>query len=883
VSENHRDDDKTHTHIPLVKDTTVGHYRIVEKIGAGGMGEVYLAEDTELDRKVALKFLPHHLCQDEDCRTRFKREAQAAAKLSHPNIIHVYEVSEYQGRPFFAMEHVEGRSLKEFSSGKDLSIEQILELAIQICEGLHAAHEKGVVHRDIKPSNILIDSHGRAKIVDFGLASVVGKDHLTKTGSTLGTIGYMSPEQVRGQEIDHRSDLFSLGVVLYELVTKQNPFKRDSEAATLKAVSDDLPEPLARFKSGLPEGLQSIIDKSLEKDVKTRYQHADGMLSDLMRVKRSIESGQMSVSGHAAADRKSRMWWLAAALIIVAVIVLITMQPWQTATESEEPDKIMLAVLPFENLGDAEDEYFADGMTGEIISRLSCLDNLGVISRKSVYAYKDMQKTIPEIASELGVGFILEGTIRWDHSGDSSRIRVTPELIEVATDAHLWSDRYDRTLTGVLEVQADIASQVVEALGVTLGSDEQGELARMPTTNIKAYDAYMRALKYNVYYPEEARAAIELYEKAINLDSEFVDAYGQLSSVCIWLVRLGEDTDGKLLDKARTSIDAAQKINPGNRDYLMALAAYEYYINLDYEKALVTCRQVQSRFPNDGLAYRMSAAILRRQGKWDDCLVDMEAAARLNPREVLWEYGVTLQLIRRFDTAMAVFDRLLSLEPGHDFALRSKAELLMNWKGDLYGARRFIEEAQQKYGGGPGSNFMLVGINVRLGDYDQALSYLIAPVLGRQLNLDDFYLSKAEVLEYAGKKQQSRAYYDSALTFLDSHVVQGSPMAEAIYLISRAIALAGLENFEEAIEVAERAVTLLPVSRDHADGPVILEGLALVYIKTGRETEAIAILEELLSIPSNITPRKLELSPEYDPLRDHPRFKALLEKYDTAN
>ncbi len=313
------DDDKTRSFTPLAAGTQVSHYRIVEKIGAGGMGEVYLAEDTKLNRNVALKFLPSHLCQDEDCRKRFKREAQAAAKLDHPNIIHVYEVSEFMGRPFFAMQHVEGLSLREFSSDKDPSIEQILELSIQICEGLNDAHEKGVTHRDIKPSNILIDSHGRAKIVDFGLASVVGTDQLTKTGSTLGTVGYMSPEQVQGKNVDHRSDLFSLGVVLYELITQQNPFKRDSEAATLKAVSDDLPEPIARFKSGLPDGLQAIIDKALEKDVKTRYQHADGMLSDLTRVKRSQDSTQVVVAPGA------RKYWWNHYVVPAAVILVIAM------------------------------------------------------------------------------------------------------------------------------------------------------------------------------------------------------------------------------------------------------------------------------------------------------------------------------------------------------------------------------------------------------------------------------------------------------------------------------------------------------------------------------------------------------------------------------
>src|SRR5512136_2994196 len=225
------DDDKTRSFVFLTGGTMVSHYRIIEKIGAGGMGDVYLAEDTELNRQVALKFLPLHLCQDAECRARFKREAQAAAKLDHPNIVSVFEVGEFQGRPFFSMQHVEGHSLKEVIAGKTMPLDRVIEIGIQICDGLQAAHEQGITHRDIKPSNILIDSHGRARIVDFGLASVLGSEQLTKTGSTLGTIGYMSPEQVKGERVDHRTDLFSLGVVLYELITGHAPFKAETEAA----------------------------------------------------------------------------------------------------------------------------------------------------------------------------------------------------------------------------------------------------------------------------------------------------------------------------------------------------------------------------------------------------------------------------------------------------------------------------------------------------------------------------------------------------------------------------------------------------------------------------------------------------------------------------
>jgi serine/threonine protein kinase len=284
------DDDKTRTHVLLTSGTMVSHYRIIEKIGAGGMGEVYLAEDTELNRKVALKFLPPHLCQDADCRTRFKREAQAAAKLNHPNIVTIYEVSEFNGRPFFAMEHVEGQSLRDLIKAKELPIERVIELAIQICEGLHKAHQSGIVHRDVKPANILIDADGRAKILDFGLASVTGSDHLTKTGSTLGTIGYMSPEQAKGEEVDQRSDIFSLGVVLYEMITSKSPFKTDNDAATLRNITDQEPEPLARYKAGVSSELQIIISKALQKDGALRYQHADELSADLKSVRSTGET-----------------------------------------------------------------------------------------------------------------------------------------------------------------------------------------------------------------------------------------------------------------------------------------------------------------------------------------------------------------------------------------------------------------------------------------------------------------------------------------------------------------------------------------------------------------------------------------------------------------
>ena len=284
MPENQHDEDQTISFVPLTEGAKVGHYTIISKIGAGGMGEVYLAEDTKLNRKVALKFMPVHMAGNADLRSRFIREAQAAAKLDHPNIVPVYEVGEYQGRPYFAMAHIEGRSLRDIIKEGKLGTDEAVGLAMQILEGLQKAHDAGVVHRDIKPGNIIIDKDNRARLVDFGLAMVCGEEKLTKTGSTLGTVGYMSPEQVEGKKCDHRSDLFSVGVILYEMLTGRRPFEGDNDAAIARAITDSTPEPIARFKSGTTGETQQIVDKALSKDPSIRYQTAAGMLADLRRL-----------------------------------------------------------------------------------------------------------------------------------------------------------------------------------------------------------------------------------------------------------------------------------------------------------------------------------------------------------------------------------------------------------------------------------------------------------------------------------------------------------------------------------------------------------------------------------------------------------------------
>ena len=553
------DDDKTRTHIPLTSGTMVSHYRIVEKIGAGGMGEVYLAEDTELNRKVALKFLPPDLCRDADCRARFKREAQAAAKLSHPNIVTIYEVAEFHDRPYIVMEYLPGKSLKEIIRSGDMPLGKAIDLAVQIGEGLDAAHRAGVVHRDVKPANIVIGDDGRARILDFGLATIRGTERLTQTGSTVGTLGYMSPEQTRGEEVDQRSDIFSFGVILYEMITGRLPFHGEHEAAILYAIGYEEPEPLARYKTGVPDELQRIVSKTLAKSKDERYQHTDDLLADLRTFsKQGLPS---------TAEKPRRDLWNRYVVSSAAAVILVIAGYWVIKTYvlpsggKPEPQRKMLAVLPFENLGSPDDEYFADGITDEITGKLATIRDLGVISRTSTMLYKRSTKSLRDIAKELGVDFILEGTILWDKRDDISRVRILPQLIRVSDDTHLWAETFQRPLTDIFALQADIASRIVEAMNVTLLGAERAALESMPTRNMDAYQAYLRGMNYRQEPDFASRknslSALRMFQRAVELDSTFALAFAQLAYVHAGMYHYGHDPTAERLALAKAATDRA--------------------------------------------------------------------------------------------------------------------------------------------------------------------------------------------------------------------------------------------------------------------------------------------------------------------------------------
>lgn len=883
------DDDSSDTIRPqdqLAKNTTVGHYRIIEMLGSGGMGEVYLAEDTELNRKVALKFLPPHLCRDADCRSRFKREAQTAAKLNHFNIVTIHEVSEFKGRPFIAMEHLEGLTLDLYLKEKQPDLEEMVGLAIQICEGLQEAHRQGIVHRDIKPGNILVDLKGRAKILDFGLATIKGIDKITKAGSTLGTVSYMSPEQTRGEELDNRSDIFSLGVVLYQMITGRLPFTGDHEPAVVYAIGFEEPEPLARFKSGVPDELQRIVCKSLAKDPALRYQHADELLADL---KRCFKKELPSIEAKSRPDRWNRYVVTSAVAILIVVAGYWAARTYLFRHESKSDTKRkMLAVLPFQNLGSPDDEYFADGMTEEITTCLAGLSGLGVISRTSSMHYKNTDKSLKQVGKELNVDYVLEGTIRWDKKGTGNRVRINPQLIRVSDDLHLWARSYDTILTDLFGVQSTIAQEVAAALDVALLQSEKQILSRKVVVDPKAYDYYLRGKQYFTvtgYQQKDGRLAEKMHLKAIELAPDFAPAYAELGSLYSEMYWDGTDMSPDRLENAKRMIDMAVRLAPRTAEIHQALGWYYYHGLRDYGRALGEFARVLKLQPNNALARASMAWVQRRQGKWGEAISGLETAVVLDPRDVWYKYelGYTYFFCRRYEDAISQFEKVIDLQPDHPFGYLLKSVALLNKTGETGQSREILDSSYSALGRLPMTTWYEVYLDLSDKQYQHALNLLTSrEAVSYPPDPDkyDYYYMKGMTFLFLEEKSLAKIYLDSGRVVLEKKLFE-SPESASL-LSSLALVLAGLGQREKAIELATRAVERLPVSVDALSGPMLIKDLATVYTMAGEEEKAIEQLEYLLSVPNFFSANSIEGFPEFAPLRNNPRFQELLKKHGRA-
>ena len=660
---------------------TLSHYRILDKLGSGGMGVVYKAEDTRLLRLVALKFLPDDVSSDPVALARFEREAQAASALNHPNICTIHEIGEQDGTRFIAMEYLEGKSLAQAIAGRPLELQQILEFGIQIAQGLEAAHAKGIINRDIKPANLFITQHGHAKILDFGLAKArfsrdrsdalttmdVDPNRLTSTGATLGTIPYMSPEQARSKELDQRTDLFSFGAVLYEMATGSAPFRGGSPAEIYDAILNRSPVPASRLNPDVPEKLDEIIAKCLEKDRALRYQHAADMVADLKRLKRQMESGTQEKTSQPAAlppptwSRRALSIGAAGILLMAAVAYLVSTRLHLGSHAAS--GRSMLAVLPFENLsGDPREDYFADGLTEEMIAQLGQVQpaNLGVIARTSTIRYKETKESAAQIGAELGVGYLLEGSVR----RGGGRVRITATLVQTGDQSHLWAETYERPLEDVLSIQREIAEKITQSLSIRLLPSPR-KYAKDSPVNLESYDKYLLGMhELGQGTRESEHRAVQYFRDAIAKDPNNARLYVALAEAYSAL-RTYYSSPQEVMPKAKEAVLVALKLDPNLASAHVALGDVSMIYDWDWTTAQAEYRRALELNPSMPEAQLGYADYLATLGRFDESISHIQQAYLADPlaidsrAEALWTYYFSGRLKETVEQAK----KTIELEP----------------------------------------------------------------------------------------------------------------------------------------------------------------------------------------------------------------------------
>jgi serine/threonine protein kinase len=899
-------------HADSLVGRTIGHYKISESIGTGGMGEVYLATDITAGRKAALKLLPFRFTGDAERLKRFQQEAHAVVGLNHPNILTVYEIGEDHSIHYIASELIEGETLRDHLERGPMQLSEALEVAIQVASALAVAHQAGIVHRDIKPENIMLRPDGYAKVLDFGIAKLaeqelptsMPKDHAlllveTNLGSVLGTVRYMSPEQARGGHVDKTTDIWSLGVVLYEMVTGHAPFSGDTPKEVMASILEKEPPPVTRYVARAPAELQQIVSKTLRKDPAQRYRNAHELLHALKELRRKLEF---------KLQRAAAPLWLrwarspiALLLVLLAAALALTFPFFRHGNlpTSLPPDK-SIAVLPLQNLSeDKENAFFADDVQDELLSNLSKIKDLKVISRTSVMQYKSgITRNLKEIGQQLGVSNIVEGSV--GRSGD--HVRVSVQLIDARTDTHLWAEHYDRDATDVFAIEAEIAQQISDQLQAKLSPAEKAAIAERPTADPVAYAYYTEAKAIGDVgdwegWDKSGNRKVELLEKATQRDPNFALAYCELAKAQIDLVHVTEEPEnrehlelGKNFELAKKAAEAAVRLRPDLGETHLALGRYYFEAGVftnDYDRAHEELTTARRKLPNNAEALAIEARIGRHQNRWDASLADLQKASALDPRNgdiafYLWQ---TYFEMRRYSECEQLITK--SVASGRpDLLNKHLLAMVKLAEGEPVAAQSVLEQVPLDFSPHAyiwGTRFTAA---LYLRDYDAANRVIAATpakwadfAFGEQAS----GWAEGQVARARGDKQKALTAFAAARKKMEEKFADIPK--DAIYLSEVATLDAGLGRKEEAIREARRAVDLLPIAKESLNGPTLVANLAVVYAWTGERERALEQLEIVATIAGEGVPTygDLRFNPYWDDLRGDKRFDKIVAAAKAAS
>jgi TolB-like protein/cytochrome c-type biogenesis protein CcmH/NrfG len=875
-----------------------GRYAIDRELGRGGMATVFLARDLRHDRPVALKVLHPELAATLGPE-RFLREIRLAARLQHPHVLSVYDSGDAGGQLWFTMPYVEGETLRDrLRREGQLPIDDALRIARETADALDYAHQQGIVHRDIKPENILLTTR-HAVVADFGIARALGKaasdgssreQRLTETGMSIGTPAYMSPEQASAdREVGPRSDIYSLGCVLYEMLAGEPPFTGPNAQAILLRKFTENPRPLRSLRDTVSPAVEEAVTKTLARSPADRF----GSAGELVKVLESAGSRETSAATTAASApigpaqtavlRRPGLFFrypLVATLLVGIAIGLGVLFAWRRGRAGDEaaPGSFKtVAVLPFENLGGAGDEYFSDGITDEVRGKLSSLSGLQVTARSSSAEYKKTHKRPQEVGRELGVDYLLTGTVRWEKGqGGASRVRVSPELIQVSTGATKWQQPFDASLTDVFQVQADIAGRVAEALNVALGANAREKLAERPTQNLAAYDAYLKgeAAYAQGNNPATLREAVGYFEQAVALDSTFATAWAGLSQALSFLYT--DASSPARADQSRSAAERALVLAPNRPEGFIALGDYYRRVPNDPPRAIEQYTKGLRLAPTNADLLRGLSLGEQSLGRWEQAVEHLRRGQSVDPRSgsVASILGQALLWTRRYPEALPAYDRAIELRPRDLQSLEGKAMVYLA-QGDLAGARNVLAAAPKDL-----DPTAYVAYIATFWDLFWVLQpdqqNLLLRLTPRPFDDDvgNWGLALAATHYIHGDLAKARAYADSARAALEQQLKVAPEDAQRHVLLG--VALAYLGHKADAIREGEHGIALRPASKDAFSGAYNQHQLARLYILVGEPDKALDQLEALLKIPYYLSPGWLSIDPAFDSLRKNPRFQRLV-------